>query len=223
MDIFQAIIKRRSYRSFSSRPIEFEKLSAILEAGALAPTAANREELRFIVINNKKQIKEMSDSANQQFWIDSAPVVIVVCSQVDFQKDFFDEKGVDYAMHAAGASVQNMLLAATAVGLGACWVGNIDESRIKDLLHIPENIMVPAIIPLGYPDKEPDKKEEMVLARYVYFHQYGNIINNINLWLKNFSKSFEEVTDKVSKKANPDDIFEKLKNKVNKFLDDMKK
>ena len=149
MDFIDVITARKSVRGYSDKPVEEEKLSKVLEIARLAPSWANKQCCRYIVVKDKTKIQELSGNFG---WLKQAPVVVVACAD---PKDSGDRNGMNYYLVDVGISMQQLVLAATAMDLGTCWVGAFDETKVKKALQIPENIKVVAMTPIGYPaDKE---------------------------------------------------------------------
>lgn len=145
MDVFEAIQKRRSIRAYKDQPIPEETLQKILEAGRLAPSAANRQEYKFIVVRDKERKKELAAACNNQSFIGDAAVVIVGCTLNPERRYSF----VDVAI-----ALDHMTLVAASEGLGTCWIGAFSEEKVKALLNIPEKVQVVCILPIGVPARE---------------------------------------------------------------------
>jgi len=150
MNFMDVIAARKSVRGYSDKPVEEEKLSKVLEAARLAPSWANKQCCRYIVVKDKVKIQELAGGLN--VWLKQAPVIMVACAD---PKDSGDRNSMNYYLVDVGISMQQLVLAATNLELGTCWIGAFDEVKIKEALEIPENIKVVAMTPLGYPaDKE---------------------------------------------------------------------
>lgn len=164
MDVMEAIRGRRSIRNFMDRPVEEEKLRAVLEAGRLAPSARNLQDWRFIVVRDPATRKRLAEAARNQEFVGQAPVVIAACGTSDMVMTCGQPA---YALDVAIA-VDHMTLAAAAEGLGTCWIGAFYEDKVKEILGIPEQIRVVALLPLGYPAQAarptPRKKLDEILA-----------------------------------------------------------
>lgn len=145
MEFTEVITTRKSIRDYSNNPIESEKITKILKAAILAPSWANRQCCRYIVITKKSKIKKLSNVINS--WLKNAPVVIVACAD---PKNSGSKNGMDYYLVDVGISLQQLILAATNLGLGTCWIGGFNESKIKKILEIPDQIKVVAMTPIGY-------------------------------------------------------------------------
>lgn len=152
MDVITAIRTRRSIRSYLDRPIEDEKLEAVLEAGRLAPSASNLQEWRFVVVRDEGTRQKLTLAARGQRFVGQAPVVIVACALIT---DHVMPCGqVSYPIDLAIA-VDHMTLKAVEEGLGTCWIGAFDEGEVKRILGIPERVRVVVLLPIGYPARVP--------------------------------------------------------------------
>lgn len=155
MDVFEAISKRRSIRNYKTTPVEDEKLEKVLEAARIAPSAANRQEWKFIVVKNQETREKLVEAANGQKFVGQAPVTIVCCSTES-------ERVMPCGQFAytvdLSIAVSFMILEATELGLGTCWLGAYDEEAVKKVLDIPDEIRVPAMFTLGYADENPDSR-----------------------------------------------------------------
>ena len=149
MDFMDVISARISVRGYADKPVEEEKLSKILEAARLAPSWANKQCCKYVVVKDKAKIQELSGRFG---WLKQAPIIIVACAD---PKDSGDRNGMNYYLVDVGISMQQLILAATNLELGTCWIGAFDEAKVKKVLQVPENVKVVAMTPLGYPaDKE---------------------------------------------------------------------
>ena len=157
METFEIINKRCSLKAhISNRPIEPEKISAILEAGRLAPSARNNQPWRFIVVQDKKMIQELTRafSESNQVIVD-APVILITCAR---PVDDIIRDGREYYLFDVGLAVENMILAATDLGLVTHLMTAFDEAQVKQTLHIPEDVRAVVATPLAYPRGESYNK-----------------------------------------------------------------
>ena len=156
MDIFEVIRQRRSIRSYTTEEVTEAEINTLLEAAIRAPSACNRQTWRFVIIRKKETIEVLyqaaSYSTQHQTFVKKAPVVIVVCADLrPYKQTPYRERGENlFALQETAAAIQNLLLAACALDLGACWVGLIDEEIIKQTLKIPKGVRPIAIIPIGH-------------------------------------------------------------------------
>jgi len=155
MDYYKVIKKRRSMRAYENRDVEEDKLKRILEAARIAPSAANIQPWLFIVIR-KIEVKQKLKAAYARPWFWAAPVVICACgikSQAWRRSDGKNYLDVDVAI-----AMDHLILAATAEGLGTCWIGAFDPTEVKRILNLSPEIEPIALTPLGYPAASPEPK-----------------------------------------------------------------
>jgi len=213
MDVLEAIQNRRTARSFNKVPVEFDKISLILEAGTHAPSSGNLQNWKFIVVTNKKEIKEIHNYCLDQVWMSEAPVLIIVCALPEKVENKFGLRGERlYSVQNIAACTENMLLTAHALELGAAWVGAFDEDKIRSIFSIPEEARPQSIIALGYSDYEYPEKIMQPLESQVYFNSYGTTIKHLNRTLKEYNKDVQRITAQVSENAN------EAVNSASKFL-----
>ena len=170
MDVMTAIKNRRSIRAYKDKPIEDEKLEAVLEAGRLAPSAGNRQEWKYVVVKDKALRDKLIDIANGQRFVGQAPAVIVACA---VQTDHVMPCGeLSYPIDVA-ISVDHMTLAAVEQGLGTCWIGAFKQAEVKRLLGIPEEVRVVALLPIGYPDASPAPKPRKSMEEMTAYDKWA--------------------------------------------------
>jgi nitroreductase len=151
MGVFEIIRKRRSIRLYEEKPVKQEKLNRVLEAGRLAPSADNRQPWRFIVATDEK-IKEKLRAAYDEEWFVSAPVIIIGCAVP--KEAWVRMDGQEYWMVDVAIAMQNMILVATELSLGTCWIADFDEEAARKALKLPHSVRIVAMTPLGYPAEE---------------------------------------------------------------------
>jgi nitroreductase len=165
MDVFEAIRARRSIRKFRPKPIPNKELETILEAGRLAPSAGNRQPWRFIVVKDPDRKKALSKAADNQTFIADASVVVVALGDPEASPRWFSRDPM--------IAVEHMVLAATALGYGSCWIGAFNEEEVKRILGIPERLKVIVLLPIGFPDEAPAPRERKPLKEIVFLEKYG--------------------------------------------------
>lgn len=153
MELFEAISKRRSVRQFDPNvSVGDEIIRKILDAAIAAPSAGNGQSWRFFVVRDKETKHRLAFEAGHQLFIDQAPVAIVVCADLDLAEEKYGERGrKTYSLQETAAAIENMLLAVTAFGLGACWVGAFNEQIAAEILGLAGHMRPLAIIPIGKP------------------------------------------------------------------------
>lgn len=165
MSLIDIILTRRSIRQYEKKEITHEVLTQIFEAGRNAPSAANRQPLRFIVLNDNEMKKELSNGMFNRFIKDS-PVVIVGCADVN---SLLTGK---LAIVDAAIAMQNMVIAAWTLGIGSCWIGDFNEKKVKELLKIPDKWKVVALVTLGYPAEQPKQRKKKPVEEMFSFNTF---------------------------------------------------
>jgi nitroreductase len=158
----EVLAKRRSIRKYKETPVPRETIVKILEAARIAPSASHRQPWHFIVVEKKETIQQLA----KREWAADAPVMIVGLAD--------PEASPNRCLNDLGIAIEHIVLAATNLGLGTCWMGQTGrEEMIKDLLNIPDKLKVIAVVPIGIPDETPTPKERKSLDTIVSWEQYG--------------------------------------------------
>jgi nitroreductase len=153
MDILPEIVHRRSVRSFTSQPMEKDQIERILEAGRLAPSAKNRQEWRFIVIQKKETRQRIMEAAFGQEHVGQAPAIVAVCTtNIDYR---MPNGQLSYPIDLAFASA-HIVLQAVHEGLGTCCITTFDEQEVREILTAPFSMRVVMLILLGHAESEPE-------------------------------------------------------------------
>lgn len=169
MDVESAIETRRSIRRFDSkRTVDDKLVLKLLEYGNLAPSAGNLQSRDFVVVREPERKRRLAYAALDQMFIAEAPVVIVVCGNLERVSPYGSRGRSLYHIQDVSAAVQNILLVATSFGLGTCWIGAFDESEVSRILKLPSHIRPLALIPVGYPAERPRARPRIPIAKLVH-------------------------------------------------------
>jgi nitroreductase len=163
--------RRRSVREFLPRPVEEEKLNRLLSALNRAQSAANRQPWHFIVAAGAD--RERLNAVFTKEGFKGAPLVIAACAEPR-QAWVRKADGVNYAWVDVTIAVTEMIGAATAEGLGTCWVAAIDPAMVKEMLGIPDGIEVVGLIAIGYPPAElvREEKKRKPLGEIIHYGRW---------------------------------------------------
>jgi nitroreductase len=163
--VFDALFGRRSIRAYLDRPVQHAKIVKLLQAAMAAPSACNIQPWEFVVVTDPERVRSikqaLADNGNY-----NAPLVIVVCGYADFIPWEGDHGTVDCC-----AAIENMLIAATALGLGSVWIGGFDPASIRALLDIPEEVFPVGIAYFGYAAEHKEPRTQY-LEEAVYWQTY---------------------------------------------------
>ena len=178
METLEAIRTRRSVRKYKPIPVKDDELEVVLESARWAPSWANTQCWRFVVVRDadmRAKLAETTPTRASQA-IREAPIAIVACAELGksgYRKgEMVTEKG-DWYMFDVALAMQNMVLAAHDIGLGTVHVGYFDHQRVAELLDLPEGIVVVEMTPLGYPDEEPLAPQRKEPSEIIFYERYG--------------------------------------------------
>ena len=170
MTVHEAIGARRSVRAYQDKPIEEDKLRRVLEAGRLAPSARNMQEWKFVVVRDRRLRGRLVSACKGQAFVAEAPVVIAACAT---KSDHIMTCGqYAYSIDLAIA-VDHMTLAAVQEGLGTCWLGAFHEDEVREVLGIPPDVRVVAVLPVGYPAEAPRARSRNPFEEVFCFDRYA--------------------------------------------------
>ena len=185
METFETIRSRRSVRNFSDHPVEPEKLRAVLDAARMAPSWANLQCWRFVVVKNREVRHQISELASvdsffaakgyksnpSQSALKEAPVVIVIGALPNYSGDV---RGQQYYMTDVGLAAENLMLAAHDLGLGSVFVSIFEEKPLAELLAIPPYVSIVGLFPLGYPlhEQRGDAVHRKSLNEIVFYEKW---------------------------------------------------
>lgn len=174
-DALDVIRKRRTIRKFTDKNVSEEQVETLLEMAMCAPNRLNRQPWRFVIIRDKELQKQLADLLRIHPYLETAPVVIAVCG--------LPEASPTWLMDVSAAT-ENILLAATAMGLGTAWLGapntalwDLCEEALCDALAIPLNVRIPALVAVGYPAQElpPHGKHDRFDRTKVHYGKWGEL------------------------------------------------
>lgn len=217
MDVYECIKTRRTIRKYIERPVEWEKVGRIMDAGKSAPCAGNIQNWKFIVVTDGAMRKKFAEVCDQ-LWMAQAPVHIVVMNDFSKLERMYGIRGERlYSVQNCAAAVENMLLMAHALDLGGCWVGHFDEETVKSLMNIPDFARPQAIVTVGYADEAPPTPPKFTMENVMFFRQYGGQperIKDIPQYKGEFAYKIKDAIDKG--KGMIDKINKKLQKKDEK-------
>ncbi|HEX2947581.1 MAG TPA: nitroreductase family protein [Clostridia bacterium] len=187
MEFDEVIKTRRSIRKYKPEPVPEQYLFQLIEAAGLAPSALNLQPWRYVIVKDSAVIKRIAELTPNSF-VANSPALILCCLDPKafdaipqvlaemmksgetlfpveyeaFKQDNKDEAYYNALLHLnAGISFEHILLKATDLGLGACWIGMFDADSVKRLSGIDERYIIPALIAVGFPDQHPAAKPRL--------------------------------------------------------------
>ncbi len=179
-DLLDTMQNRVSVKKYMDEPIDREKIGKVLEAARWAPSAGNMQSWEFIIVEDDTLKRKLSQYSYNQEHVREAPVCIVILGDEEKAKSKYEERGSNlYMIQETAASMQNMLLMAEELGLGAAWVGAFNEDSVSELLDIPSELRPMAIITLGYPRERSNPPNKYRVTDVAYMNRYGNRVHAI--------------------------------------------
>jgi len=169
MDLFSALLKRRSIRKYTDQAIPSGTIDKLLKSAMYAPSAMNNQAWQYIVVNQRKKLDKILKVISHAEMLKSAQAAVLICGDLNL------EKNIDYIQQNCSAATQNIMLCAHGLGLGSCWIGvypvNETISGLQELFKLPEYVIPISLVSLGYPAENPIA-EDRFKAEKVHFNKW---------------------------------------------------
>lgn len=172
MDFLKTVESRRSIRKYKPDKILESDLKKILECARLAPSAKNLQPYKFIIVDDKGTISRLVVACKNQTFIGQAPLVIVACAN---PSEAYNTLGGCWnsAYLDTAIAMEHMVLAATGLGLGTCWIGAFSEDDVKKVLDVPDDWKVVALATLGVSDEKPAARPKKPAGELFFSNSWG--------------------------------------------------
>ena len=169
MEIQETIAKRRSIRRFRSSDLSIEDLKKILESARLAPSVNNLQPWTFVVIRDTQRKKEILEAKKfKQPFFSNAAVLVVALADT--------QTSLEWARQDVMTAVEHMVLTATSLGYGTCWLGDFDQTKIRNLLNTPEKLSTVVVLAIGVPDETPNQRPRKGFDKIFFEEEYGKTL-----------------------------------------------
>ena len=168
-DLLEVIRRRHSTRRMKDTPISRETIDRLFEAARLAPSWANTQCWDFIAVTDPEKRAALARAGGPKGAMPFAPLIVVACARPQASGS---RAGLDYFMLDMGIAVEHLILAATELGLGTCWVGWFNEDLVKQVLGIPPEVRVVAMIPVGVPDEVPPDRPRRAMEEILSWNSW---------------------------------------------------
>ena len=169
MTYAELVSKRYSARAYRSDPVPDDVLERVLEAARMAPTAANRQPFRLIVVHTAGREEQLRRIYSRD-WFVQAPIVICACGVLG--QSWVRSDGKTYNDVDVAIVMDHLIMAATEAGLGTCWIGAFDVAAAREVLGLPDGVEPIAFTPLGYPADQPNPKRRKLLSDLVSYERW---------------------------------------------------
>lgn len=223
MDVTEAIIKRRSIKRYLDIPVDWDRIGAVLDAGRLAPSAGNLQPWKFIVVTDPGKRRMIAESCFQQYWMQTAPVHIIICAEFNKMSRFYGVRGERlYTIQSCALAAGSMLLEAVNQGLAGCYVSAFDEEMMKRHFKIPDFARPQAVITLGYPGEEVPPPPKYTLNDVTHLEEFGARIRDFEAYLGyNWGRDVKKIV--LKGKEMVDNIAAKGEEALSKAAENMRR
>jgi len=175
VDILNLVRRRRHIHHFDTEPISDENIRTLLEAARWAPSAGNLQPWEIIIINSDEDRDTLVGALRKKEFMRSAPLILVFCADLNRSSERYGDRGSSlYAIQDTAAAIQNVLLTATALGLGSGWVGDFDEEAIAGLFRLPPNVRPMALIMIGKSRENPTPPSRRKIEDFTHLGAFDN-------------------------------------------------
>ncbi|MEM2583237.1 MAG: nitroreductase family protein [Candidatus Thermoplasmatota archaeon] len=167
--LLDIIKNRRSVREYEEKDVPDELILEIIEHARLAPSAKNLQEWKFIIVKDKERRQKLCEAAKNQKFVSQAPVVI---AGVATYTDYVMSNGIPACHVDLAIAMEHIALAAAERGLGTCWIGAFYQDKAKEVLKVPDNCKIIALMTLGYPKDKPVEKIRKKIDEIVCWEEF---------------------------------------------------
>ena len=154
--MIDAILARRSIRSYTDEPVSEEHITAMLEAAMSAPSGMNRKPWHFVVVSDREKLDRLGATTNSWAMLKEAPLAVVVCGDPGISEKYWDQDSI--------AALENLLIAVSMLGLGAVWLGcHPNPERVgpvREILGVPAPVVPIAVLSIGHPAEEKEPRTQ---------------------------------------------------------------
>lgn len=183
MDLNLCIEKRKSIRKYSNKKVDLKLIGALLDVATKAPSSGNIQNWKFIVVTDKEIKEKLVKASLDQKWMKTAPVFIIVCSDIEKIQKFYPKRSSLYEIQNCAIASTYIILKAIDLGLGTCWVGAFAPNAVSKILELPSHIIPEAIITVGYPQKDVLRKTPRTeYKKLTHFEVYGQKELDLSIW-----------------------------------------
>lgn len=179
--MIKSIEMRRSIRTYKDEAVADEDILRLIESARLAPSGSNTQPWHFIIVKDKSMKQRIAEVSHNQKWMAAAPVFIVCIADIRSRikegiKFILDENSpeeeVKQIIRDTSIATEHILLTATSLGLGSCWVAWFTQNTIRPVLNIPSDKYVVGIITLGYADEQPKPRPRKKIEDILHYEQW---------------------------------------------------
>lgn len=173
MDLNSILDSRHSIREYQGKDVNYNLIGELLDAARKAPSSGNVQNWRFIIVKDKTKRNDIATACLKQYWMNQAPVHIVVCYDESNVKELYPKLYEEFSIQNTAIAASYILLKATELKLGTCWVAVFDKNAVSKILKLPSNLHPVIIITVGYPKSKPKITKRHPVEYLIYFEEFG--------------------------------------------------
>ncbi|MFH1592456.1 MAG: nitroreductase family protein [Candidatus Woesearchaeota archaeon] len=200
MNFGKLIKERHSIRDYQDKDVKHDLVCEVLEAAKSAPSSGNVQNWVFIVVRNKDKMLRLSSACLDQDWIAQAPALIVICYDFRNIQSLYPKRAVEFSIQNTATATTQMMLKATELGLGTCWVDISDKNEAANCLKLPPHLVPSHLITLGYQKGAYKKTKRNEIQLVTYFEEFGFTKRETNLSAFPLEKNLDKLKKKLIKK-----------------------
>ena len=177
MDFDEVVKRRKMIREYNSdrQQIPDKIVTNLIENAHRAPSAGHTQVQEFIIVKDSSTKKKLRKAAVNQEYVEQAPLLIVVCSNTSRSAGRYGSRGREFYSIIDGAFASMLiLLSAVNEGIGACFVGAFEDTKVSQILELPKDVRPIGIICIGYPAEKPEKLGRIDIKALVHYEKYGH-------------------------------------------------
>jgi Nitroreductase len=169
MEFANLVNERVSVRKYKKDPVEKEKVDALLKVLATAPSSANRQEWKYVVVSDEEILKKLTVAAESRPPISEAPLVFCIIST---ENKNVNDGGLNKGTIDGAIASTYLHLAACDIGLGSCWVGSFNQKLAAEAISLPEGYCIISLFAIGYPDETPNQRPRKDISDLVVYNHF---------------------------------------------------
>ncbi|MFH1696435.1 MAG: nitroreductase family protein [Candidatus Diapherotrites archaeon] len=164
MDVKDAIERRKSVRAYSEYEIKKDEINSLIRAVQLAPSAKNLQPCKIVIVRDALVKEKLARACRERMFIAQASAVFCIV---------VNESVSRWTIVDAAIALEHVALQAVELGLGTCWIGDFEEGMVKEIIKVPEHLKVVALMPIGKPAEEPERRTRKEVSEFVYYEEFG--------------------------------------------------
>jgi len=199
MNLDQIFDSRHSIRDYKDKDVSYDLIGELIDSARKAPSSGNVQNWRFIIVKDKKKKNDIATASLKQYWMNQAPVHIVVCYDDINIRELYPKLHEEFSLLNSAITSTHILLKATELKLGTCIVAVFDKNAISKILKLPSNIHPVLIITVGYTKGRHKVTKRHPIEDIIYFDEYGFARKKRDATMFPLQKQVQKLSEKIKK------------------------